>query len=95
VEIQPDGHYEVSRRNERPYEGQLTRDQVASLREQFRTFGSLHADYPPPPRMADDFRYELAYGDRRVTASDANRDVLQQLRDMWSSIEAIAIQQPQ
>jgi hypothetical protein len=93
VEIQPDGRYGVSRRGEPPHEGKLTRDQIALLAGQFRTFGTLRGDYPPPPRMVDDFRYELTYGDRRVTASDANPHVPQRLRDLWGAVEAIAIQQ--
>ena len=92
VEIQPDGRVGVIRRNERPREFQLTRDQIALLRNQLSGFASFESRYPKPERVADDFQYVLRYGGRTVTASDANRNVPERLRVAWQSLDAIALQ---
>ena len=92
VEIQPDGRVGVIRRNERPREFQLTRDQIALLRNQLSGFASFESHYPKPERVADDFQYVLRYGGRTVTASDANRNVPDRLRAAWQSLDAIALQ---
>jgi hypothetical protein len=92
VEIQPDGLVGVIRRNERPREFPLTRDQVTLLREQLRDFGKWESHYPRPPRAADNFEYELRYGGRTIHASDANPNVPDGLRAAWQSLDAIALQ---
>ena len=92
VEIQPDGRVGVIRRNERPREFQLTRDQIALLRNQLSGFASFESHYPKPEPVADDFQYVLRYGGRTVTASDANRNVPDRLRVAWQSLDAIALQ---
>jgi hypothetical protein len=92
VEIQPDGRIGVIRRNERPREFQLTRDQIALLHNQLSGFASLESHYPKPERIADDFQYVLRYGGRTVTASDANPNVPDKLRIAWQSLDAIALQ---
>lgn len=94
LEIQPDGSAAIAKRGAKPYDLRLTQAQLERLREQFAGFSTLQSDYPAPPRAADDFKYELTYGDRRVTASEANADVPQRLRDLWSALDAIALQQP-
>ena len=71
VEIQPDGRAGVIRRNARPREFQLTRDQIVLLRNQLSGFASLESHYPKPERLADDFQYVLRYGSRTVTARNA------------------------
>jgi len=92
VEIQPDGRVGVIRRNERPREFQLTRDQIALLRNQLSGFASFESHYPKPERVADDFQYVLRYGGRTVTASDANRNVPDGLRIAWQLLDGIALQ---
>jgi hypothetical protein len=94
LEIQPDGRAAVAKRGSKPYDLRLTQAQLDRLREQFAGLSTLQSDYPAPPRAADDFKYELTYGDRRVTASEANADVPQRLRELWSALDAIALQQP-
>jgi hypothetical protein len=94
LEIQPDGRAAVAQRGSKPYDLRLTQAQLDRLREQFIGFSTFQSDYPAPPRAADDFKYELTYGERRVTASEANADVPQRLRELWSALDAIALQQP-
>lgn len=92
VEIQPDGHVGVVKRGQPPKEFQLTRDQVTILRDAFGGWSLLRSDYPAPRGSADQFQYEVKYGGRTVTGSEASPDLPASLRNVWFNIEAISQQ---
>jgi hypothetical protein len=92
VEIQPDGHVGVVKRGLPPHEAQLTRDQVTVLRDAFRGWSSLRPDYPAPRGAADQYQYEVKYGGKTVTGTDASPDLPNSLRNVWFNIEAISQQ---
>ena len=94
LEIKPDGRAGGARRGERPRELRLTRTQTTLIADALRGFESLESNYPAPRGAADGFNYELRYGRKRVTASEANPDVPPRLREALLMLDAVLQQQP-
>jgi hypothetical protein len=96
VKIESDGSYQISRRGgggaSSSTRGQLTEDQKRQFAAAFAGWEKLESYYSPPGGAEEEFRFELAYGEKLIVASDAAlnlparfREAYRRLRDLVSA----------
>ena len=71
ITVTADGRMAVSGRLFADYETTLPAGSVAKLEKRFEGWAALDAAYPPPRGARDDFRVQIRYRDKTVTASGA------------------------
>ena len=69
ITISPSGDITVKGKILGERHGQLTPEQMRDVAGLFAGWDKLADNYPPPTGSADDFKYEIQYGKKRVRAA--------------------------
>lgn len=85
--VSPDGSYVLNDTRNGQHLGHLTKDQMASLAEAFDVWKKLDEAYMPKGTVADDYRYQVRYGSKTVTASEAAESLPESVKKAIRQLE--------
>lgn len=91
VVVEANGAYQITRRGgggaNSSTRGQLTETQQRDLARAFAGWDQLQSYYSPPGGVEEEFRFEIDYAGKMIIASDAAKNLPEQIREAYRQIK--------